>query len=65
MKIEDLVEFILMLLIENKVKGDDKFYEYFLKKANKKKFNARYQQLLDDFLNLYALNKTEKSEEHD
>jgi len=62
MDINELVEFNVMLLIEKKAKEEDKFYEYFLRKANKKKFNARYQELLDKYLNLYALNKTEKSE---
>ena len=62
MDINELVEFNIMLLIEKKAKEEDKFYEYFLRKANKKKFNVRYQELLDKYLNLYALNKTEKSE---
>jgi len=62
MDINELVEFNIMLLIEKKAKEEDKFYEYFLSKANKKKFNARYKELLDKYLNLYALNKTEKSE---
>ena len=57
-----MLEFILMLLIEKKVNEDEKFYYHFLEVADKKTFNDRYKQLLDEFLSNYALNNTEKSE---
>lgn len=60
----ELLELIAMFMVEKKVRENDDFYEYFLQKANKKVFNNRYKELLDKFLNLYALNKTEKSEEN-
>ncbi len=62
MNTNDLVEFIAMLLIEKKAKEDDKFYDYFIINSNKESFNKRYDELLDNFLNLYAINKTEKSD---
>lgn len=62
MNTNDLVEFIAMLLIEKKAKEDDKFYDYFIINSNKESFNKRYNELLDNFLNLYAINKTEKSD---
>lgn len=58
-------EFILMLLIEKKCQENTSFYDYFISHANKEKFNARYKELLDNFLNKYALNNTEKSEKND
>jgi hypothetical protein len=62
MNTNDLVEFIAMLLIEKKAKEDDKFYDYFIINSDKESFNKRYGELLDNFLNLYAINKTEKSD---
>ena len=62
MNTNDLVEFIAMLLIEKKAKEDNKFYDYFIINSNKESFNKRYDELLDNFLNLYAINKTEKSD---
>jgi hypothetical protein len=62
MNTNDLVEFIAMLLIEKKAKEDDKFYDYFIINSNKESFNKRYDELLDNFLNSYAINKTEKSD---
>lgn len=64
----DRQEFIIMLLIENRSycssdKGD--FYEYLKEHYDLDKFSKRYMELLDDFMKSYALNKTEKSEEHD
>ena len=68
MGVNDRQEFIIMLLIENRSYcSDDKgqFYEYLNERYDLDKFNERYIQLLDKFLNKYALNNTEKSEEHD
>ena len=57
-------EFIVMLLIENNCFNNIKFSDYIREHYNVYKFNDRYKELLDDFLNEYALNKTEKSEEN-
>ena len=59
---KELLEFIAMLLIENKCKKESEFYSYFVINSNRKTFNERYKELLDKFLNYYALIKTEKSE---
>ena len=64
----DRQEFIIMLLIENRslLPNDDKiFFNYLKEHYDLNKFNERYMKLLDDFMKPYALNKTEKSEEHD
>lgn len=57
-------EFIIMLLLENNCFNNIRFSDYLKDNYNGKKFNKRYKELLDDFLNEYALNKTEKSEEN-
>ena len=57
-------EFIIMLLIENNCFNNIKFSDYIKEHYNTDKFNNRYMELLDNFLNEYALNKTEKSEEN-
>ena len=57
-------EFIVMLLIENNCFNNIKFSDYIKKHYNIDKFNNRYMELLDNFFNEYALNKTEKSEEN-
>jgi len=64
---ERMLELITMLLIENRCIIDDNgmFIEFIEKNHNVKAFNNRYKGLLDEFLKPYALNKTEKSEEHD
>lgn len=60
----ECIEFIVMLLIENRnhndISGD---FACFLKKRyNLDNFNGRYMKLLDKFMSEYALNKTEKSD---
>ena len=67
MKENELLEFVILLLIENRsLRGyslkEDKFNEYIDRCSNINKINKRYKQLLDKFLNNYALNKTEKSD---
>lgn len=57
-------EFIIMLLLENNCFNNIRFSDYLKDNYDTKRFNKRYKELLDDFLNEYALNKTEKSEEH-
>ena len=64
----DRQEFIIMLLIENRslLPNDDEiFFNYLKEHYDLDKFNERYMELLDEFMKPYALNKTEKSEEHD
>ena len=68
MEANDRQEFIIMLLIENRSycsKDRGVFYDYLKEHYDLNKFNERYMELLDDFMKSYALNKTEKSEEHD
>jgi len=55
-------EFIVMLLLENNCFNNISFADYIKDNYDLKKFNKRYKELLDDFLNEYALNKAEKSE---
>jgi len=58
----EVLEFIIMLLIENRSLKDDKFSSYVSRHCNVETFNNRYKKLLDKFLTNYALNTTEKSD---
>lgn len=62
MTIERMSELILMLLVENKCLEHKDFYEYIDSNYSIIRFNNRYNELLDEFLNEYALSKAEKSE---
>ena len=62
MVIERMNEFILMLNIERLASKNKDFYKYLEKYYDLDKFNDRYKELLDEFLNDYALNNTEKSD---
>lgn len=62
MNSEEKDEFIIMLLIERLSYKNDEFYEHFNRNYDQEKFNKRYRELLDKFLNPYALIKTEKSD---
>lgn len=62
MNVAEYIEFITMLLIENNSFNNIKFADYVKKYYDINKFNSRYMELLDKFLNKYALNKPEKSE---
>ena len=66
MGVNDRQEFIIMLLIENRsfLADDKNFFNYLEERYDLEKFNKRYVELLDNFLEPYALNKTEKSEEN-
>ena len=57
-------ELIIILLIENRVlkKDGNDFYDFLKEHYNLEDFNKRYSELLDNFMNQYALDKTEKSE---
>ena len=55
-------EFIILLLLETNCFNNMQLSKYVKDNYNIGKINARYRKLLDDFLNDYALNKTEKSD---
>ena len=64
----EYLELQTMLLIENRsyISNDGgSFYDFIKGHYNLEKFNERYMELLDKFMKPYALNNTEKSEEHD
>ena len=65
MIVEKLLELIILKdLLRDYIK--DKEYADFLdKEYNVQKMQNRFLELGEEFLNEYALNKTEKSEEHD
>ena len=62
MTTQEYLEFITMLLVERASQKMEKFEAYMDKRCEVESFNSRYKELLDKFLNNYALNKTEKSE---
>lgn len=64
MTLDEILEFISMLLIENRCLHNEgaNFHSYISKKCDIQTFNARYKELLDKFLINYALNTTEKSD---
>lgn len=57
-------EFIILLLLENNCFNNIRFADYIEDKYDSNKINKRYRELLDNFLNEYASNKTEKSEQN-
>ena len=61
---ERMQEFIVMLLIENRALKNDngKFLDFLEERYNLKPFNKRYTELLDEFMNQYALKNAEKSD---
>jgi len=59
---ERMCEFSIMLHLEQLAKTNKEFADYLDEYYDVDRFNARYIELLDDFLNPYALNKTEKSD---
>ena len=68
MTLEETQELCLMLLIENRSLKDehDEFFKYLNNHYDLDKFNNKYIKLVDKYMtDNYALNKTEKSEEHD
>lgn len=55
-------EFSIMLHLERLANANIKFAEHLHDNYDMDKFNKKYRELLDEFLNDYALNKTEKSD---
>ena len=62
MEYNEKIEFITMLLIENRCNRDQEFLNYIIVNSDKETFNKRYMILLDKFLKDYALSKAEKSD---
>lgn len=62
MTVEEYLEFLTMLLVENKCLKQEEFLDYVGKKCSINKFNDRYDDLLDKFLNQYVVTKAEKSD---
>ena len=60
----DKQELIILLLLETKFHDREDYHEMFKKEYNCDKINDRFNELLDKFLNEYALNNTEKSEKN-
>lgn len=56
---ERMQELTIFLLLEGK---PESIQEYIENNYDVSKINKRYEELLDDFLNEYALNTTEKSD---
>ena len=55
-------EFSIMLHLERLANVNREFAEHLSNNYDIDKFNKRYRELLDEFLNDYALNNTEKSD---
>lgn len=58
----DREEFIILLLLENLSTRNSDFNEFLCKNYDTNEINRRYKELLDNFLNDYALNNSEKSD---
>ena len=65
MIVEKMLELILLQEIFYSFNNDMEYNEFLSKNYDLEKINNRYLELGKEFLNEYALNKTEKSEEHD
>lgn len=64
MNFREREEFAILLLLENNCYNSMQFANHIKDNYDIDKFNNRYRELLDKFLNDYALNKTEKSDEN-
>ena len=65
MIVERLLELIILKDILKDYTKDEEYANFLDKKYNVQKMENRFLELGKEFLNPYALNKTEKSEEHD
>ncbi len=59
-----MLELLILTQICTDYNNDDIYAEYLDKNYDMKKLGDRYDELGKEFLNEYALNKTEKSEEN-
>ena len=64
MIVEKMLELILLQEIFYSFNNDIEYNKFLNKNYNIEKINSRYLELGKEFLNEYALNKTEKSEEN-
>ena len=62
---EKMLELLILYRICDDYWKDDSYATYLDKHYDMQKLGDRYDKLGKEFLNDYALNKTEKSEEHD
>ena len=65
MIIEKLLELIILKDVLRDYTKDKEYADFLDKEYNIQKMENRFLELGKEFLNPYALNKTEKSEEHD
>ena len=65
MIVERLLELIILKDILKDYTKDKEYADFLDKEYNVQKMENRFLELGKEFLNPYALNKTEKSEEHD
>lgn len=65
MIVEKLLELIILKDVFRDYAKDEEYADFLDKKYNIQKMENRFLELGEEFLNDYALNKTEKSEEHD
>ena len=64
MTVERMLKLILLQEVFYSFNNDIEYNEFLSKNYNIEKMNSRYLELGKEFLNEYALNKTEKSEEN-
>jgi hypothetical protein len=62
MIVEKMLELILLQEIFYSFNNDTEYNEFLSKNYDIEKINSRYLELGKEFLNEYALNKTEKSD---
>ena len=65
MIVEKLLELIILKDVLKDYTKDEEYANFLDKEYNVQKMENRFLELGKEFLNNYALNKTEKSEEHD
>ena len=65
MIVEKLLELIVLKDLLRDYTKDKEYADFLDKEYNVQKIQNRFLELGKEFLNEYALNKTEKSEEHD
>lgn len=65
MDIEKILELIILKDLLADYNKDKEYADFLDKKYDVQKIGDRFLELGKEFLNPYALNKTEKSEEHD
>jgi len=65
MIVEKLLELIVLKDLLRDYTKDKEYADFLDKEYNVQKMENRFLELGKEFLNEYALNKTEKSEEHD